>query len=723
MTESLFGGSDLRMALDPIPCQPDPIPGIPVSLHGLQTLAFNLRWTWRPQTQELFQELDSAARKGHQSPVRILKAVRDWTPWTANRAFVASVQNEERELKNYLRGPNAPPAQKGRIGPVVYFCAEYALHTGMNQYAGGLGILAGDHCKEASDQGFPFVAVGLFYRRGFFRQMLDWSGRQECLYPTYEPADLPMCRVLKPGTRRPLTVEVELPGRSVKAAVWLIEVGRTPLLLLDTDLPENTIADRKITSQLYTNFREMRLHQEVVLGAGGVRALRALGIEPACWHLNEGHSAMLLVERLREETVIGATFARARKQVAKNSILTIHTPVPEGNERFDRSLTERLLIPLLAGSPIKPEAILKLGRGADADPGVFDMTALALRHTSRANGVSLLHGRTADKSWRAIHGRPIIGVTNGAHMPTWLGTEMGRLYGAAGLTEKTALPEGNEERPDWTQAHNVNSEDLWEAHRAQKRRLIAWAQEHLFEMRARHGADPEELASYADCLDPDALLIGFSRRFAIYKRASLLFTDPRRLSRLLDGPYGKVQILFAGKSHPADRSGQKLIERVFALARSPRFRGKVFLLEDYDMEAGAMLTQGADLWLNNPRRPLEASGTSGMKAAANGVPNCSILDGWWDEAYRGGRTRNGWAIGGRRTFKDPAKQDRYDADALYDVLESEVLPAFFERNKAGLPERWIAVMKQAISSSLYSFSTARMLRDYANLMYKPAGLK
>jgi starch phosphorylase len=714
----------LTMASMNIATIPDPIVDLPKGLAPLVDLAYNLRWTWRRETQELFRQVDPVLWEANVSPVKILRGVRDWKDLESLPGFVESVASEKGNLAAYLAdGEDSPLAHLNRQiedRPVAYFCAEYALHTSMNQYAGGLGILAGDHCKEASDCRLPFIGIGLFYRRGFFHQMIDWSGRQEARYPTYPPVDLPIHRVADPATGEELNVSLEFPGRDVLAAVWLMRVGRTPLILLDTDLPTNNPEDRKITSQVYTNQREMRLYQETVLGIGGVRALRKLGIEAGCFHLNEGHSALLLLERMRELVVKGMGHEEALEAVRRTSVLTIHTPVPEGNERFDAALVASALKRFVAGSSLIESQLLKDGLGADKDPTVFDMTAFGLRHSSAANGVSLLHGRTADKTWSSVLGTSVVGITNGVHMPTWMGNEMRSLLERHGAKFDlcSEFEVNSEDRPSWRPALDLASDELWAAHLAQKRALIFWAQNRLFEQFARHGQGPSVLRKFADALDPDAFLIGFARRFATYKRAALLFSDLKRALSLLDGQGRKIQIMFAGKSHPSDRGGQAVIQQVFDLCQSSELAGKVFLLEDYDMESGAKLVQGADLWLNNPRRPLEASGTSGMKAAANGVPNLSILDGWWDEAFQP-NPRNGWAIGDATVPADSRRQDRRDALALYKALEKEVVPCFFDRDPSGLPQRWIQIMRRSIADSLYSFSTVRMLRDYSQEMYIP----
>jgi starch phosphorylase len=600
-------------------------------------------------------------------------------------------------------------------GPVAYFCAEFGLHESLAIYSGGLGVLAGDHLKAASDMALPFVGVGLFYRHGYFRQTIDADGHQEHAYPDLDVSRLPLLRVAdRDGD--PLTVQVELPGRSVQVAVWLVQVGRVPLLLLDTDTPLNDEQDRPITHILYVRGREMRLHQELVLGVGGVRAMRALGIEPSAWHLNEGHSAFLLVERARELVARGVRLDDALREVRDRSVFTIHTPVSAGNERFDADLVRRVAAPFLTTSGMDMERILQIGRGADGDTHQFDMTAFSLRTSCEANAVSQLHAQTADHTWRDLAGRPILGITNGVHPGTWLGGPIRSLYGLVGAD----LDREADERPKdrfWERLPRISDERIWDAHMEQKLELALFARGRIRFQRARHGESPDELAEVEDLLDPGILTIGFARRFATYKRAALLFSDEERLSRLLWHPERPVQIVFAGKAHPADRPGQGVIQQIFERSRNPRLKGRVIVLEDYDIRIGRYLVQGVDVWLNNPRRPLEASGTSGMKAAMNGVVNCSVLDGWWDEAWTGD---NGWAIGGRETNPDEAAQDWADAQALYHLLEQEIVPRWYDRDAEGLPRRWIGTMRRSMTSTIWRFSTARMLQEYVERMYLPA---
>ncbi|MBA2263666.1 MAG: alpha-glucan family phosphorylase, partial [Chloroflexi bacterium] len=587
-----------------------------------------------------------------------------------------------------------------------YFCAEFGIHESMQIYSGGLGILAGDHCKSASDAALPFVAIGLLYRRGYFRQQIDADGHQEHAQPDLDPNQLPLRRA-RGLDGAPLEVTVEIADREVHAAVWVAQVGRVPILLLDTDIATNDKADRPITHILYVRGREMRLCQELVLGIGGVRALRALGIQPAVWHLNEGHSAFLLLERARELVAgqPGLAAAEALRRVGRDAVFTIHTPVPAGNEVFGRELVTPALAAWFEAARAEPSELLELGRGHTDDPNApFDMTAFVLRHASDANAVSQLHGRTATETWQELAGHPIAAITNGVHVPTWLGRPVRRLVkGAIG-------------GPLGDRLDAVPDEELWSAHQQQKREMDGFLEGRLARQLARHGESPATLREVRGLLDPDALTIGFARRFATYKRSDLLFSDEERLSRILSSVERPVQVVIAGKAHPADRPGQQVIQRIFTLSRSDRLRGRVFVVEDYDMRIARFLIGGVDIWLNNPRRPMEASGTSGMKAAINGIPSVSILDGWWDEGFNGS---NGWAIGDRDPDGDEDAQDFADASELYRLLEEEIVPRFFDRTD-GVPTAWVSTMRASIASALWQFSTARMLTEYVDRLYLPA---
>ena len=709
-----------------VPTQPGYDFGLPPGLEGLGDLAYNLWWSWTPRAGALFARIDSAAWARHRSPIPVLRGLEPgrWAELLADEDFMVDasrlLDEYERYLANgsdswYSKATDSDPSAS-LPGPIAYFCAEYGIHESMQIYSGGLGILAGDHCKSASDAALPFVGVGLLYRRGYFRQQIDADGHQEHAQPDLDPAAQPLRRA-RGRDGSPLQVSVDFPGRKVHAAVWVAQVGRVPLLLLDTDIPANDGADRPITHILYVRGREMRLCQELVLGIGGVRALRGLGIEPAAWHLNEGHSAFLLLERARELLVAepGLDPGEALSRVGGNSVFTIHTPVKDGNEQFERELATRLLAPWLNACHMPAERLMELGRGLgdEAEPP-FDMTAFVLRHATAANAVSRLHGETANATWSSLVHHPISAITNGVHAATWIGRPLRRLYERATATSLGSDAAGPEV---FDRLRDVSEADLWGSHRQQKRELLEFMRRRLVRQFARHGESPGVLRELHAAFDPETLTIGFARRFATYKRADLLFHDEARLARLLADPERPVQLVLAGKAHPADRPGQKVIQRIFTLSRSEPLRGRVFILEDYDMRIARFLVGGVDIWLNNPRRPLEASGTSGMKAAMNGIPSISILDGWWDEAFNG---QNGWAIGGRDTLADEAAQDEADAAELYRLLEDEVVPRFYARDAGGTPGDWVATMRAAIEAAIWQFSTARMLGQYVNTMYRPA---
>ncbi|MFL5708068.1 MAG: alpha-glucan family phosphorylase, partial [Chloroflexota bacterium] len=687
--------------------------------EGLRRLAYNLYWTWHPKARGLYARISSGAWARHHSPIPILAGMVDWSSLLDNPDFMSEAHRVIGDFDRYLANGadhwfHRKYASTLR-GPIAYFCAEYGLHESLGIYSGGLGVLAGDHMKSASDMALPLVGVGLLYRNGYFRQTIDADGHQEHDYPDYDLSRLPLGRV-QDQTGLPLTVTVQLPGRDLFAAVWVAQVGRVPVLLLDTDIAENAAADRPITNILYVRGREMRLHQELVLGIGGVRAIRALGLEPAVWHLNEGHSAFLLAERAREHVASGRSLAQAWADVRRDSVFTIHTPVSAGNERFDTDLVRRLAGPLLDAGGVPVTDVLQLGLGVDGDTNQFDMTAFSLRLTRGANAVSQLHAQTANDTWHAVVERPILGITNGIHGPTWIGHPIAEPLERLGadLDDLDANRRGGR---FWERVDRIPGQDLWDAHLRQKRELAHFARGRLRSQFARHGESPTVLAELEMALDPDVLTVGFARRFATYKRAGLLFSDIDRLARMLWDPERPIQVVFAGKAHPADRPGQRVIQEIFQRSRSPQLRGRVYILENYDMRVARFLVQGVDVWLNNPRRPLEASGTSGMKAAQNGVPNVSVLDGWWDEGFD---EDNGWAIGARETDPDEAAQDWRDAQDLYRILEEEIIPAYYERESGTPPQRWLAVMRRAMSSALWRFSTTRMLHEYTEMLYLPS---
>jgi starch phosphorylase len=704
-----------------VPTLPGHDINLPAGLEGLDELAYNLWWSWTPRAQSLFSRLDRAAWTRHRNPVPVLRGLDQarWAEAVADEDFMVDASRVLDEFHRYLaNGADSWYAASERTlpGPIGYFCAEFGIHESMQIYSGGLGILAGDHCKSASDAALPFVGVGLLYRRGYFRQQIDADGHQEHAQPDLDPSQLPLRRARGPNGA-PLQVSVEVAERTVHAAVWVAQVGRVPILLLDTDIPANDPADRPITHILYVRGREMRLCQELVLGVGGVRALRALGIEPAVWHLNEGHSAFLLVERARELVARepGLSVAEALRRVGRDAVFTIHTPVPAGNEVFARELVSDALSGWFGATRSEPAQLLELGRGhTDAPDAPFDMTAFVLRHASGANAVSQLHGSTATDTWQELAGHPVDAITNGVHVPTWLGRPVRRLFERAIGVSLGADLSGPDQLDDLTE---LDDEELWSAHQQQKREMIGFLESRLARQFARHGEAPSALRTLRGVLDQGALTIGFARRFATYKRAALLFRDEERLARMLASTDRPVQIIIAGKAHPADRPGQQVIQRIFELSRSEQLRGRVFIVEDYDMRIARFLVGGVDIWLNNPRRPMEASGTSGMKAAINGIPSVSILDGWWDEGFNG---ENGWAIGDRTADGDDEAQDAADAAELYRLLEEEIIPRFYERGDDGVPPAWLHTMRASIAGALWQFSTARMLSEYVERLYLPA---
>lgn len=696
---------------------------LPRELEKLYELAYNLWWSWSPEATGLFAAIDSASWGLYRNPVQMLINIepRHWYHLLENEEFLARFETVMGAFAHYMSADRETWLSRqddGGTELIAYFSMEYGLHPSLAIYSGGLGVLSGDHLKSASDLGLPFVAVGLLYRHGYFQQTIDAEGVQQHFYPEYDFTRLPL-RPIASGTGREILVSIPLPGREVRAKLWLAQVGRVPLILLDTDIPENHPADRPITNTLYVRGREMRLTQEMVLGVGGAKALAAVGLEPTVWHLNEGHSVFLQLERLRKEILEHeTTFEEARARVSRNAVFTTHTPVEAGNERFATALVEKYLAPWCEEVRLPVGDLLALGRAHDGDEP-FNLTAFAIRTSSFVNGVSRLNAEVTSAMWRHLFPtvageQPIRAITNGVHTPTWVGNEMRQLFGRRlGTDWESMLFDGD----GFERILEVPDVELWAAHRAQKERLGRFTGSRLREQLARHGESPDTLRVVDTFFDPRALTLGFARRFATYKRAKLIFTDIDRLRRLVCDSERPIQFLFAGKAHPADRPGQELIQSIFKLSRGSDFAGRVFFLENYDMRMGRMLVQGVDVWLNNPRRPHEASGTSGQKAALNGVLNCSILDGWWPEGYNG---RNGWAIGSAEGVDDEAEQDRLDVESFYQLLEGEMLPAYYERDADGLPRRWLAMMKESIATLTWRFSTSRMVKDYTELGYLPA---
>ena len=700
---------------------------VPREFERLYDIAFNLWWTWDQEARQLFSAIDLVKWSHYRNPVQLLINVdpRHWYPLFDDDNFQTRYHELVRAFDDYMHAPNGTyfarefPDYKG--GPIAYFSMEYGLHQSLALYSGGLGVLSGDHCKSASDLGLPFVAIGLLYRRGYFMQTIDADGRQQHYYPEYDFTRLPL-RPVATITGREVIVSVPLPGRDVKVKLWLAQVGRVPLILLDTDLRDNDPADRPITDQLYVRGREMRIVQEIVLGVGGVKALQALGIEPSAWHLNEGHSAFLQLERwrhlARKHGGERPTVEEALATLKRHSVFTTHTPVPAGNEQFDPALVRKYFTAWADEVKVPIESLVDLGKANDSDTS-FNLTALAVRTSSWINGVSELNAEVAGRMWKHLFPpeageHPIHAVTNGVHARTWIGPEvqtMLRRHLGEDWEDLLLQPER------WDKIHQIPDKEFWDVHSAQKDRLGRFLRARLRDQLARHGASPDELRAIGGVFDPRALTIGFARRFATYKRASLIFSNIHRLQALLANEERPVQMIFAGKAHPADRPGQDLIQHIFELSRSETFRGRVIILENYDMRMGRMLVQGVDVWLNTPRRPLEASGTSGQKVAMNGSLNFSISDGWWPEGFNG---ENGWIIGQAVDYTDEKRQDQDDVESLYKTLENEIVPLFYQLDESGLPSGWIRRMKSAMATLTPRFSASRMVADYVGKAYMPA---
>ena len=701
------------------------VPRIPDRLKELLRIAMNLWWTWDPETIELFRRLDRILwERCYASPFRMLGLVPQerLLELTADEGYLAQLDRVSAKLSSYMERPTWFSQSCPKDGVcVAYFCAEFGVSEGMRLYSGGLGILAGDHLKSASDLGLPLVGVGLMYRWGYFRQYLNADGWQGEEFPESDYSTLPIALERRPDGS-PLTVELEFPGRRLQAQIRRAQVGRVPLYLLDTGLESNRPEDRVISGHLYGGDREMRIRQEILLGIGGVRALEALGIQPTVCHLNEGHSAFLTLERIRQVMARhGVSFAVARQLVTAGNVFTTHTPVPAGIDVFPPDLMDRYFSGFYPQLGLDREAFLALGRQNPRDTNEpFSMAVLAIRLSGMTNGVSKLHGSVSRRMWAGlwpgvpVDDVPITHVTNGVHVRSWLSHDM------AGLFDAYMGPSWIDHPADqsvWERVEQIPDAELWRTHERRRERLVAFARRRLRFQLERRGAPPAVREQAEEVLDPKALTIGFARRFATYKRATLLFKDPDRLIRILSDPQRPVQVIFAGKAHPADQEGKDFIRQVIHYARRPEFRNRIVFIEDYDMKVGRYLYQGVDLWLNTPRRPLEASGTSGMKATANGAINVSILDGWWEEAYNG---TNGWAIGRGEEYEDAAYQDQVESQAVYQMLEGEILPMFYSRGRDGLPREWVRRMKHAMQTVCPVFNCYRMVREYTERLYLPA---
>ena len=699
---------------------------LPKRIARLGELAYNMWWSWHPEAQRLYSRIDKDLWENtYYNPVLFLRKVEraNLNAVINNRYYVEFYDRILAEFDAYMRSGDTWFARKYpelRNHPIAYFSMEYGLHEIFPIYAGGLGVLSGDHVKEASDMGLPFVGVGLYYSEGYFNQRITEDGWQESQYVHHALEDLPIMAVVdENGTH--VSISIELPGRDVTARVWEIHAGRVPVYLLDTNVAENSAPDKVLSARLYSSDLELRISQEILLGIGGLRALRRLGYNPSVWHMNEGHSAFLVLERIRELVEAGQPFDKAAELVRTSNVFTTHTPVPAGNDEFALWLVDKYFSHIWPDLKITREQFIDQARHTVSWGDTFSMPVLALRLSQGRNAVSELHGNVTRQMWQFIWpGRrtndvPITHVTNGIHVDTWMARRLGHLYDrylGTGWREEMDNPE------IWDQVLNIPDEQLWTVRRHLKRKLVAYIIERA-RMQWRRG-DTHSIQTIASgaLLDPYALTIGFARRFAPYKRANLILHDLDRLLKLINNPRMPVQILFAGKSHPDHEGGKLLIQEVYRVVKRYESGGRLVFLEDYDMHLARYLVQGVDVWLNTPRRPNEASGTSGQKAALNGVLNFSVLDGWWREGYNG---KNGWAIGVDAEASDPAVQDQNDASSLYDTLENEIIPLYYdEQSVDGLPNEWLARMKESIRTMAPVFCTRRMLTEYMDQLYLPA---
>jgi starch phosphorylase len=706
-------------------------PRVPAELSPLAALAKNLWWSWNESARDLFARIDPELyERVSENPIAVLtRAPQERLDALAkDPGYLADLARIHAELAAYLsretwfdRTYRGTPLGGANL---AYFSMEFGLHESVPVYSGGLGVLAGDHLKSASDLGLPLVGVGVAFSLGYFRQSLDHEGWQTERYPPNDWHDLPVSPVNDDAGKR-VTISVSLPAgggvRGVALQAWRVDVGRVPLYLLDANLPENAPEDRGLTNTLYGGDKNHRIRQEILLGVGGVRFLEALGIRPSVCHMNEGHSAFLALERVRQlMTSAGAPFDAAVEAGSAGNVFTTHTPVPAGNDGFAADLIAPYLSLLGQGLGMGGEQVARLGRADPAQTGSeFSMPVLAIRMADRYNGVSVLHGREARAMWRVLwprlaeHEVPIGSITNGVHLGTWVARDVAALY------TRVLGPEWVERGHDpglWARIAEVPDAELWSLRERARARLVADLPARMRALTERKGVvfDPGKLPAP---LDPQALTLGFARRFATYKRGTLLLRDPERLRRILSQAGRPVQLVFAGKAHPQDWGGKELIRDIVRASRSDAFRGRIVFVEDYDMSVARALVSGVDVWLNTPRRPLEASGTSGMKAAMNGVLNASVLDGWWAEAYAGD---NGFAIGHGEEYADAEHGDRVEAQALYRLLEDEIIPLFYDRDDAGLPRGWIARVKRTIATVGAFFNTSRMVEEYTTRLYDPA---
>ncbi|MBX3119049.1 MAG: alpha-glucan family phosphorylase [Fimbriimonadaceae bacterium] len=700
---------------------------LPESLRQLSALASNFRWTWHHPTQELFRSIDKDVwERVEHNPVQLINSLsaERLDRLQQDASILAELNYCAGDLQKYLdEEPWFDKAYPGKREEtrIAYFCAEFGISESLPIYSGGLGVLAGDHLKAASDLGLPLVGVGLLYSRGYFRQVLGADGWQQEHYPQYDFYRMPLT-LMRGENQQPLRVEVEFPDRTIVCQIWRADVGRVQLYLLDSNVLENAPSDQEITDTLYGGNEEMRIAQEMILGVGGMRALRAVGINPTVCHMNEGHAGFMILERIRQFMSDNqCDFKTARKVIVGSSVFTTHTPVPAGFDLFPSDLLERYTASAVKALGISFEEFVAFGVMDPENEGEkFNMALLAIENSNYINGVSKLHASVSrsmfQQKWPNYpeDETPIEAVTNGIHTLTWISRRMGELF-------DRYLDPSWRRRPEyaslWEGVLDIPDAALWEARENQRGDLVRNARVWLQRALEHRGSDRSELSAFDQILDPRFLTIGFARRFATYKRATLMLSDPERLKRILFHPERPVQILVAGKSHPRDDGGKKLIQDLYHFIRDEGTSSRIVFLEDYDMSVARSLVQGVDVWLNNPRRPLEASGTSGMKVVPNGGLNCSVLDGWWDEGYMPGV---GWSIGERRDYSDQGQQDFFDSRSLYWLLENEIAPKFYSRMGSEVPTAWIQMIKRSIMILAPQFCTGRMVSDYGRRFYVPA---
>jgi starch phosphorylase len=698
---------------------------LPERVNRLEELAYDLWWSWTPVARNVFRSLDYPLwRQTAHNPVKMLQLIAPEAlehalanpRWLASYDVAVSRLDAARAAHNTWCESQCP-----EIGgkSIAYFSAEFALHQSLPIYAGGLGVLAGDHCKEASDLGVPLIGVGFMYPQGYFHQVINSEGWQQETYEKLSWTDAPIEHAIT-SEGKPCIVAVPLSNRTVLVNVWRVRVGRVKLYLLDTDLEENAPWDRELSARLYGGDRETRVQQEIILGIGGVRVLKAMGSDPAVYHLNEGHAAFVVLQRIRDFCDKGWNFDAALEEVRRTTVFTTHTPVPAGHDAFPFHLVETHLAGAWGDLGGYREKFLSLGHYDNGSGGLFNMTALALRTSGAVNGVSRLHGEVTKRMWEPIwpgvgyEHLPVAFITNGVHVPTWMSSEMGSLF----------------ERhlgPDWLERHDdpkvvdrvldIPDEELWNARLALRSFLYTFIDERARQRWTSGQSSPIQVVAAGTMLDQNALTIGFARRFTGYKRPELVFLDPDRLARILTATGRAVQIVFAGKAHPADDVGKAHLQRIYKRALDPKFGGRIAFVEGYDLHLAHFLVQGCDVWMNNPRKPMEASGTSGMKAAINGTPHLSIGDGWWAEGFTG---ENGWLIEGHADPNDYGAQDWADAQAVYELIEHQLVPTFYDRDASGIPRQWVQTVKQSIRTVLPQFSSRRMVKEYVQKMYLPA---